>query len=629
MEVTWITENEKRLDRLFTQLDASHPDLSDCIRNWDTGERVKACQALVEYFRRRPVRLAGLEPTLTFPTNAVERADAFLEGQWDPLRQLQPIGRREDGGIDWNQRGRNNDKEFAWALNRQLFLADLLAAARETEDPVYLKQADTVLADWVRANPYPNRLTFSAPWRALEVARRLLEIWGPYFDELRAETALRDETLLLFLSSIPEHADALLEHASVWGGNHLVTEKTALVLAGLQWPEFRDAQTWRDEGIRAATGEIMSQTYPDGAYMELSNHYHLVVLRSAQHLAELISKSGSEPPAAFQQRLFAMWDYFAGVMKPDGSGPLNNAADREDNAAFVRAIARRDGRADWLYQGSRTREGTAPAETHFRFFRWAGQAVFRDDWSPQSRWAFFDVGPYGSAHQHDDALHLSVYLEGRDFLVDAGRYTYQPGPWKDYFTGPIGHNVLTLKGYERRARPFKNLRAYPATAQRSAEFTILAGDQWFDATAEPKGRSWRQRRFVVHAIGKGFVIVDRLTGFGPAEASFHWHFAPSQERDGIDSQFFQWPAPSPATTRWTRGSEHPVRGWRSRQYGEIEAGWQRDDTWRIEGPTTVAWLIGFDELPTLVIEGHRVTITLADSTTRCAFDLEDTTHVVR
>lgn len=569
----WIEANKETLGELFLALNPNDASVAPALRAWTSDHRSEACALLVEATRAHPARLPGLEPTLLLPHDIQYRAEQFLEGRYDPLGDRVLLTRRSDGGIDWRQRGPTGDKEFAWMLNRHLFLTDLLLAARKNPDPRYFAMVDRLLSDWVISNPYPDRLTFSAPWRALEVARRLLDCWGPFYDNLRADGVLSDESLLLFLSAIPHHADALLEHASSWGGNHLITEKTALVLAGHQWPEFRDAARWCQDGISSATREILSQTYPDGAYMELSNHYHRVVLQAAQQLVDLLVLANEPVPHEFQSRLDAMWNYFAKVMKPDGSGPLNNAGDFEFNRGLIEA-----------------RGGIiAMAEETDLIFRWAGQAVLRDDWKATGNWAFFDYGPQGTAHQHDDALQTSVVLGGKDFLVDAGRFTYHPGPWKDYFTGPQSHNVLTLDGFQRRPRPRQSEAAEGFFLLQTDDVTAIKGEQWFDAERPPLGRTWRQERLVIRIRNQGFVIVDRLTGFNPTKATFRWHFSPHLERPEIENQFLSG---TPAATIWRRGSIDPVAGWHSSQYGEKQEAWQREDTYYMEGPQNFVWTMG-------------------------------------
>lgn len=595
----WIATNEPYLEKLFDALDPDRPELHPALESWAAGERAAACAELVDYFRTRPPQLAGLAPTLAIRADLRRRADEFLAGRFDPLGKRVDLLRRADGGIDWDQRGPTQDKEFAWMLNRHLFFSDLLETHAETNDPRYASAVDGVVKDWIESNPYPNRLTFSSAWRALEVARRLLDAWGPYFDRLRDPAVLSDEALLLFLSSIPEHADALDEHASVWGGNHLVTEKIALALAGFLWPEFSAAEHWRENGTKIAIREILEQTYPDGAHTELSNHYHRVVLQTAQHLADLMELAGEAPPPEFAARLHNMWFYFLAVARPDGWGPLNNAADAEPNWALAQSTGAATAEIRRAVQS-----GTS------QWFPWAGHAVFRDNWTERANWAFFDVGPAGTAHAHDDGLHLSVALEGRPFLVDAGRFTYRPGPWKDYFTGPASHNVLTLHGFARRPRPPRSVAPLPDPQVLADGTRLTQGEQWFDAQTAPLGRTWRQRRAVIHLPGAGFVVIDQMVGFGPVEITARWHFAPGLEREEIDSLMRVCSPQAPERT-WMIGSPNPVGGWHSRQYGEKTANWELDERWKCEGPATLVWSIGQADVIDANVEEDLIHITSA------------------
>ncbi|MFP4541006.1 MAG: alginate lyase family protein [Opitutales bacterium] len=579
IDAAWVEAHAGPLETLFAALDRQESHVGAALEAWETGDRLEASRRLAAAYRQRPDPLPGLTPTLTPLPGGAERARAFLAGRYAPTGQPVELARAPDGGIDWEQRGPNGDKEFAWMLNRHRFIPSLVATGQASGDPAFAAAADAVLRDWILAHPYPDRLTFSPAWRALEVARRLLDSWGPSFHAFAAGEVLSDETLLLLLSSIPAHADALHEHASVWGGNHLLTEKIALVLAGHLWPEFRDAGMWRRDGLDAITRETLAQTYPDGAYTELSNHYQRVVCVNLQWLADLLALAGEPVPTVLAERLAAMWFYFGAVMKPDGTGPLNNAADREFNATHL----------DRHHPATlRALEHAAPVQ----LFPWAGHAVLRDDWSRTSHWAFFDAGPRGTAHHHDDAMHLSVSLAGDPFLVDAGRYLYRPGPWRRYFAGREAHNTLSLAGHRPRPRPGRARAPTELLLAQAVGGTAVLGEQWFEPVAPFDGRNWRHRRLVLHLPAEGFVVVDELTGFGAAEVTARWHFAPGLARETIQLLFAPAPGAVPLATRWFHGSNDPIAGWHSPQYGERQPAWQRDDTARVAGPARLVWRIG-------------------------------------
>jgi hypothetical protein len=408
----------------------------------------------------------------------IASADDALQGVFTLQDVRATQARRPDGGIDWSDQGPRDDKEWAWFLNRHQFMRDLASAARTTRKPQYREALSAYLVDWVRANPYPDRLTFSAQWRALEVARRVLDVWTPLFYQSAAQ--LSPEARVMMLCSLVDHADALRNHASFWGGNHLLTEKTGLAMIAACWPEFRGADDWLAYALDVSQREIMAQTFPDGAYEELTNHYQRVVLVNVEQLLRVVRFAGLDV-RSLDERAEQMWDYFVGVMRPNGTGPLNSASDLEGNRAFLNGNWLEYGRPDWLYMASNGRAGTPPAEPPSRYFPYAGHAVMRSGWDGNAQWAFFDIGPHGTAHQHNDRLHLSVTLGLVDVLVDAGRYNYVPGPWSDYYEGAAAHNTLLLDGRGPVPPPLEAPGTLDVQAVLRDEYDFFSGSNRYAA----------------------------------------------------------------------------------------------------------------------------------------------------
>ena len=71
----------------------------------------------------------------------------------------------------------------------------------------------------------------------------------------------------------------------------------------------------------------------------------------------------------------------------------------------------------------------------------------RSDWTPDAKYLFFDAGPYGGPHGHEDKLSIEIYVFGHPFLVDVGSYTYDDSsPFRRYFKGTYGHNTILVDG---------------------------------------------------------------------------------------------------------------------------------------------------------------------------------------
>ena len=255
-----------------------------------------------------------------------------------------------------------------------------------------------------------------------------LESWDIVYLELWNDPGF-PEHLRPFRASLEAHGDYLQKHHALYG-NHLITEMIALVKVSILCPDATNSKAWMRYALNKLDEEYEKQVYPEGAHKELSAHYQRVVALNYQKLLALLEASEHKDLLDYwTPRVKALWSYFSGISKPNGTAPLNNDSDRESVHARLRANG---------YSRLQNNRGS-------KYYPNAGQVVFRNPkTNDRPLWAFFDIGPRGTDHQHEDHLHLSLSYGDLDVLVDHGRYTYKPGAWRDYFKGPRGHNILML-----------------------------------------------------------------------------------------------------------------------------------------------------------------------------------------
>ena len=96
-------------------------------------------------------------------------------------------------------------------------------------------------------------------------------------------------------------------------------------------------------------------------------------------------------------------------------------------------------RQDFLWYATNGKQGHAPAETSHAF-PYAGYYVMRSGWDSDARWLWFDGGPFGYGHQHEDKLEIMVTAYREAFLVDPGNYT-RAIKWRSYSSI---HRVIML-----------------------------------------------------------------------------------------------------------------------------------------------------------------------------------------
>jgi hypothetical protein len=170
-------------------------------------------------------------------------------------------------------------------------------------------------------------------------------------------------------------------------------------------------------------------------------------------------------------------------------------------------------------------ERIQPKKTSISFPH-GGHYVFRDNWSPQSDFAFFKCGSFGlggdgfCAHSHCDLLSFVLCISGKRIIVDSGTYTYH-GLWRDRFRLTAAHNSVKVDGNEQ-AKPFRRFgwKGVPQADCLAWEDNRVVGSM----LAAPGVKHQRQ---VNHPKSGTWYVIDNFQGEGEHEISWFFHFAPS------------------------------------------------------------------------------------------------------
>jgi hypothetical protein len=233
---------------------------------------------------------------------------------------------------------------------------------------------------------------------------------------------------------------------------------------------------------------------------------------------------------------------------------------------------------------------------------WAGQLVMRSGWDADAHWGFFDVGPWGIGHQHNDKLHVSVSAFGRDILVDAGRLYYKGDKWRRFICGTSAHNTVVIDGCVQNgdvkevSEPLSETEYAIANDFDFARGAFAAGYHNLDGNAV-------HTRAVVYVRGKCWVVVDRVTTDRPRKIEPLWHFHPNctVSVDGSDvcstdagkGNVRVHPV---GNYTWKidliKGQEEPfIQGWYSREYNHKVPSTCAVYHTKVDGDVTFAWVI--------------------------------------
>ncbi|MFV0591792.1 MAG: alginate lyase family protein [Draconibacterium sp.] len=512
------------MEYIFENLDLDYPGLEKVKEAWQNKKLEKACTELLKYYKNgdKIQFLRKVEPTVSLETDAL--ADTILNNVF----VIQNVGGKvpygADGHRDWYYKGPNNDKEWAWLSNRHSQISYVLDVYFKTGNPKYLEYIDLFLRDFIiKSMPYPAKKSSTSVWRGLEVAARV-KVWSRIFYGTLNDEAFSDATRLLMLCSLPDHADYNRNfHAQ---NNWLTMEISALATAATNFPEYKKSAEWLDYAANTISESMKGQVYPDGVQTELTSHYHNVALQNFDLFKEICDRANYKLPDFFNKTIENMYRYAALIMRPDGNRVLNNDGDLGSNVPLVLKGAAKYNNAEWEYIATNGKSGSKPKVEPSYFFPWAGHLISRSGFDKDAQWSFFDVGPWGSGHQHNDMLHISVSAFGRDLLVDAGRFAYTgevADKFRKYAQGTQGHNSVLMNGMGQ----MPGVRVAEEALSKDHWAITPDYDYAWGTFAKYKGlEGVKHNRVIMYVRNEFWLVVDHIKIANPMKIVTLWHFHP-------------------------------------------------------------------------------------------------------
>ncbi len=599
--VEWVCQHApERVRVLFDSLNLEHRGFDKVKQAVAAGDYPAACTALVAYYRSantaKWLRYKPVDDT----GNGDPQIDPMLTDEFGFYGDRAKVPRTASGNLQWSYNGPKNDPEWGWSLNQQDYFNALLSAYVRTGKRAYVEKIDADVRDWVVSNPHPERMTKQGPWRGIEVSSRA-RTWVNVFYGLQMIDAFSPAARILMLSSIVEHAQYLMVFHRRDANNWAVGEVSALGIIGCAWPEFRDAGGWREYSQEQVGRQMGMVVYPDGAETELTAMYHRGVTEGFDNYIRTFRQFNQPVADSLNVVVKRMWSYLAYTLRPDGTTPENNDSDRRDIRDKLIAAAEAYDRPDWEYIATNGKKGNKPRIGPSVTFPWAGHTIMRNGWDADAQWSFFDAGPFGTAHQHYDELHLSIDAYGRALLVDAGRFSYNKGPFRDYFVSTAAHNTILVDGANQNQTPQRAERPMAgADYGTTDDFDFARGT--FDAGYQGvKGRAVHTRT-VVYVHDAFWIVADRIETDRARAVKALWHFAPGcnavvegrtvASKDADKGNLRVVPVGGMAwKAKVVAGAENPIQGWYSGYYTEKEPNPTAVYIADIPGTTTFAWVL--------------------------------------
>ncbi|MDU4698064.1 MAG: alginate lyase family protein [Paenibacillus sp.] len=393
--------------------------------------------------------------------------------RWDMERCEEEV--TFENGIHWDYR-HNEDLEWLVMLNRARYMGELGQAYWLTGQESYVKSYIRLLKDWMTQNPLTEAevresagrsYNVKDTWRKLDSGIRIShwlkgyycvrdsQHWGAEEEALFRE-AVRRHGMYLSIAYTPH------DRQSNWG----FLETNGLFQLALLFPDLEESASWLQTATERLAEMCPLQVYDDGLQNEQSSMYHHEVLHCLFESVWLAELNGITLPSVLHDTLNRMYTASLTIVQPDGRQPNFSDSDSTDirdvlarGAVLYRrgdlksqAYAVLDYEGIWYFaqKGFELYEQLEPVEPEFvsKELAQGGYAFMRSDWQRTARYLWFDNGHMDviRAHGHDDALHISLFAFGREFLVDPGRCTYMENRDRQYFKESLQHNTVSVDG---------------------------------------------------------------------------------------------------------------------------------------------------------------------------------------
>jgi hypothetical protein len=464
------------------------------------------------------------------------------------------------------------DIKRVWELSRFDWAMAFAQQAR-TGEVGAVERLNRWIEDWARANP-----AYRGPnWKcAQEASIRVLHL-------SLAAMLLGESTMSPPLRSLVEaHVRRILptlSYARAQDNNHATSEAGALFVAGawLTSAGIPEGAPLARRGRLLLEHAVARLFAPDGSFSQYSLNYHRLALDTLS-IVEIWRRRAGLPPfsTTWHQRARVASDWLRIMVDPasgdapnlganDGANllPLTDAGNRDHRLSVQLAMAlfqeRRafppgpwDEGLAWL----RVTPPPTIAELPERaIFDDGGFAVLRR--APALvilRYPRFRFRP-----SQADALHVDLWLAGRNLLRDGGSYSYNTeAEWLEYFGGVRSHNTIEFDRRPQMPRLSRFLLGDWLTTQTSGPT-----DAGFAAAYRHRA-GWRHHREV--RLGEHLTVIDAVGGF-EHEARLRWRLAPGDWR--IENG-----AATDGRHRLQISTDVPIasleltNGWESRRYSE-------------------------------------------------------------
>lgn len=472
-----------------------------------------------------------LGPDYNWITNPDTGFEYDIQKHWSKINDFNP---------------KNGDIKYVWEKSRFSYLLTVM----RYDHHFGLDNSKFVfneIESWIDQNPInqgPN-------WKcSQEISLRMFN-WALLLDYYRDSTELTEERWKKIQHVIYWSMHHVFHHINfsriAVRNNHAITETLMLTLSEFLFPFVPETKNWSKKGRKWFEKEIEYQIYEDGTFLQFSMNYHRVVIQLLSLGISVTENKGKPLSKVVYNRAYSSLDFLYQCLQEE-NGKLPNYGSN-DGALFF-PLSNEDYR-DYRPQLDHLHfvlTGTPLFETNYQDKSWISNLDKKENkFAPlvkkmgplsyriggyyllreSDSFTFIRCGNHKDRPAHADNLHLDVWVNGENILMDSGTYKYNASPADvNYFTGTQAHNTVTISKQNQMLKGSRFIWYYWSQAKKAFwkeendEFVFSGSISAFGHIS--KGIKHTREIRKSKSIGQ-WVVNDKVSTNGNLNATQHWH----------------------------------------------------------------------------------------------------------
>lgn len=468
-----------------------------------------------------------------------------------------------------------NDAEYTYFLHRMDLWRTMLEAYSLTGDDKYARKVMDEFYDWIERCPrqplYDENGALLVDnfggcgcnqgiWRSLEIGIRMYRTWPHIIHHLIGTPYIDEAFLEVYLTSVYQHAEVLYTVCPIlWpkaDHNHYLMENNGLLYLSCMFPEFKDAELWKQHALHELERSIRAQVTSGGGQIEgcpsyhngtlywfvlpilLSNNYHFTlsdeylerVKRMAEYSIHATRPSSGNCPWGDSNTLTGTlsWGALCHYLAFGDSSYIPQARNFYSYEELANAAAKYIWEApdlDDLHRVlSEAKKNVAtPTLPTVSWQKDLKQVFMRTDWSQDALSVMFACRtPIQNLHAHMDPAGFDFTAYGRPLLADPGIFCYRDDENRRKFKSIHWHNCLSLNHQD----PWEYISSWGYGEQQPGDILhVQTTKRLMAAVAEHHNYHPAVHKRVVALVDNQFLLIldllDQVTPDSSVQINFH------------------------------------------------------------------------------------------------------------